>query len=95
MSWNNIGAITEVAPGQSVFWEYSWENGQDMGLQLAGPNYPTSIISPASFAMLVASNQGKQLDGFSGPGAMVTYVVTITNTSSEFGWHNLQGGGVS
>jgi hypothetical protein len=96
MSWNNIGAITEVAPGHSVTWEYSWENGQDMGLQLAGPNYPTSIIAPGNLATLVASNQGKQLLGFGkGGGAMVSYVVAITNTSNEFGFHNLQGGGVS
>lgn len=96
MSWNNLGAITQVAPGQSVFWEYSWANGQDMGLQFAGPNYPTSIIGPGHLATLVASNQGKRLDGFSpNGGAMVTYVVTITNVRGEFGEHNLQGGGVS
>ena len=98
MSWNNIGPVTELAPGQSAFWEYSWQDGQDMGLQLAGPNFPTAIIAPGNLGTLVASNQGKQLDGFylKGSGAMVTYVVTITNLSStEFGWHNLQGGGVS
>lgn len=96
MSWNNIGPVTEVAPGHSVTWEYSWENGQDMGLQLAGPNYPTSIIAPGDLATLVASNQGKQLQGFApGGGARVAYFVTITNASNEMGFHNLQGGGVS
>ncbi len=96
MSWNNLGPIAELAPGQSIIWEYSWQYGADKGVQLAGPNYPTSIISPDSLATLVASNQGKQLNGNEGNGAQVNYVVTITNTSSfEIGYHNLQGGGVS
>jgi len=98
MAWNNIGAVVGLAPGQSAFWEYSWEHGQDMGVQIAGPNYPTSEIAPGLLGTLVASNQGKQLDGFYqyGSGAMVTYVVTITNVSTtEFGYHNLQGGGLS
>ncbi len=98
MAWNNAGPVTELAPGQSAFWEYSLEHGQDMGVQIAGPNFPTSEIAPGQLSTLVASNQGKQLDGFYlyGPGAMVTYVVTITNISAtEFGWYNLQGGGLS
>jgi hypothetical protein len=97
MSWSNVGPITDVEPGHSVVWNYSWQNGQDMGLQLAGPHYPTSVVSPGNLPTLVASNQGIQLDGFGkGGGVMVNYVVTITNVSpNESGRHNLQGGGVS
>jgi hypothetical protein len=91
--------VVDVEPGQSVFWNYSWPNGQDMGLQIAGPHFPSSIVSPGDLATLAASNQGIQLDGFGqggGGSVMVNYVVTITNIgSSGSGMHNLQGGGVS
>jgi len=98
MSWNNAGPVVELAPGGSASWGYSWANGQDMGVEIAGPNFPTEDIAPGNLGTLVASNQGKQLLGFSptGQGAMVSYVVTITNISrNEAGWHNLQGGTVS
>ena len=99
MPWSNIGPVVDVEPGQSVFWNYSWQNGQDMGLQIAGPHFPPSIVSPGDLATLAASNQGIQLDGFGQAGigsVMVTYVVTITNIGgSGSGFHNLQGGGVS
>ena len=75
-------------------WNYSWANEQDMGLQLAGPNV---FADPADLGTLVASNQGKQIDGIN----QVVYVVTITNvagpsgpTGGGGGVHNLQGGGV-
>lgn len=96
MSWSNIGAVVDIEPGQSAFWTYSWQNGQDMGLQIAGPHFPTSVVSPGDLATLVASNQGIGLDGFGqGGGVMVHYVVTITNVGGGSGLHNLQGGGVS
>jgi hypothetical protein len=89
MSFNNIGPMVYLAPGQSVTWNYSWTNGQDMGLQLAGPN---TFPDPADLGTVVASNQGKIIQGFNN----VAYVVTITNISQEYGAvHNLQGGGVS
>ena len=89
MSFNNIGPQTELLPGQQAFWNYSWPNGQDMGLQLAGPN---TFASPGQLGTLVASNQGKIINGINN----VAYVVTITNISSNEGSvHNLQGGGVS
>jgi len=93
MSWNNIGTSIELEPGQSAFWEYSWTNGQDMGLQLAGPNI--TEVDPGTLGTLVASNQGKRVDGGSNNNVMVTYVVTITNIGNEAAIHNLQGGGVS
>lgn len=96
MAWNNVGPIFDLLPGQSAVWTYSFAGGQDMGLQLAGPNYPTSIVSPGDLATIVTSNQGKSLLGFAGNGgAMVNYQVTVTNVSSADGFHNLQGGGVS
>ncbi len=94
MSWNNAGPRTTLEPAGSVTWTYSWPNGQDMGLQLAGPNV---FADPADLGTLVASNQGKQINGIDN----VTYVVTITNvagpetaTGGGGGVHNLQGGGV-
>jgi hypothetical protein len=97
MSWNNVGPIVELAPGASVGWSYTWNGGKDMGVQIAGPNYPENVIYPGDIGTLVASQQGKALEGAyqGGPGAMVSYVVTITNVSDEFGSHNLQGGGLS
>lgn len=89
MSWNNIGAQVELEPGKSVTWEYSWDKGEDMGLQIAGPNV---FASPGDLGTLVASNQGKEIHGTNN----VTYVVTITNVSPhQRAIHNLQGGGVS
>lgn len=96
MAWNNIGPIFELMPGQSATWTYSFENGQDMGLQLAGPNYPLSVIYPGDLGVIVTSNQGKSLLGITANGgAMVNYQVTVTNLGNEVGSHNLQGGGVS
>jgi hypothetical protein len=89
MSWNNVGPPVDLEPGQSITWNYAWPNGQDMGLQLAGPNV---FAAPGDLGTLVASNQGKIINGINN----VTYVVTITNISSnERGIHNLQGGGVT
>jgi hypothetical protein len=89
MSWTNIGPRITLEPRQSVTWRYSWPGGQDMGLQLAGPNV---FAAPGSLGILVASNQGKEINGINN----VTYVVTITNlSSSDRGIHNLQGGAVS
>jgi hypothetical protein len=93
MSWNNIGASIDLEPGQSAFWEYSWANSQDMGLQLAGPNI--TEVDPSTLGTMVASNQGKRVDGGSDNNVMITYVVTIANIGNEAAIHNLQGGGVS
>jgi hypothetical protein len=62
-----------------------------MGLQIAGPN---TFADPGDLGTLVASNQGKKINGINN----VTYVVTITNVGPANrggGVHNLQGGGVS
>ena len=89
MAWTNIGPAVDLEPGQSITWNYFWTNGQDVGLQLAGPNIVGA--SPGALGTLVASNQGKIINGINN----VTYVVTITNLSAtERGIHNLQGGGV-
>jgi len=93
MSWTNIGASIDLQPGQSVVWTYSWQNGRDMGLQLAGPNI--TEVDPSTLGVLVSSNQGKNILGGSNNAPMVSYRVTITNIGSEAGVHNLQGGGVS
>jgi hypothetical protein len=89
MSWTDIGPHVVVEPLQSVTWHYVWPQGQDMGLQLAGPNV---FAAPGSLGTLVATDQGKEIDGINN----VSYVVTIRNLSStDRGIHNLQGGGVS
>jgi hypothetical protein len=94
MAWNNVGPLTTLEPGQSVTWWYNFPNGQDIGVQIAGPNV---FASPADLGTLVASNQGKQIFGINN----VNYVVTITNVGPPAGpngggggTHNLQGGGV-
>ena len=95
MAFSNIGPRVELEPGQSVTWEYAWEHGQDMGLQLAGPDhFPPS---PGTLARLAASNQAIAVNGFGQSGGLnVSYFVTITNLSSDaLGVHNLQGGGVA
>ena len=94
MSWSNLGPRTTLEPGQSWDWSYWFDNNQDVGVQIAGPNV---FADPADLGTLVASNQGKQINGINN----VTYVVTITNiagpetaTGGGGGVHNLQGGGV-
>jgi hypothetical protein len=91
--WNNIGTPVELQPGQSFFWQYQWSNFQDKGLQLAGPNI--TEVGPALLGTLVASNQGKIVQGGGNNNPAVTYVVTITNVGDEAAVHNLQIGGVS
>jgi hypothetical protein len=94
MSWNNFGPRVTLQPGEFLVWYYWWDNHQDMGLQIAGPNV---FADPADLGTLVASNQGKQINGINN----VTYTVTITNVAGPEGpdgggggVHNLQGGGV-
>lgn len=93
MSWTNIGAPVELEPGQSAYWEYSFGNSQDMGVEVAGPNI--TEVDPSTLGTLVTSNQGKFVVGGVGGHAMVAYVVTITNVGNEAAVHNLQGGTVS
>ena len=97
MSWTNVGPKTDLAPGQSAFWSYVFKDNKDVGLQLAGPNISAEDVAPGMLGSLVASNQGKQINGkIDVQNAQVAYLVTITNIDpTEFGVHNLQGGGVS
>jgi hypothetical protein len=89
MAWRNIGALVFLEPGQSVTWQYSWADGADMGLQLAGPNLSPA---PGLLGTVVASNQGIRTFGFND----VAYVVTTTEVDGqEAASFNLQGGGVS
>lgn len=93
MAWRNIGALVFLEPGQSVTWNYSWTNGADMGLQLAGPDLKPA---PGLLGTVVASNQGIQTSGFNDSGVRVAYVVTTTEVDGrEAASFNLQGGGVT
>lgn len=90
MAWNNVGTPVSLEPGGSVTWEYEWPDLSDHGVQIAGPN--VLHAAPRHLGTLVASDQGKEIEGI----GIVRYVVTITNVdATELALHNLQGGGVT
>lgn len=91
MAWRDVGGIVTLAPGESVQWGYVWDNRADMGVQIAGAD-GGSFASPAALGTAVASNQGIIIEGI----RQVSYVVTITNTSTNSSVrHKLQGGGLA
>lgn len=88
MAFRNIGPTVVLEPGQSVTWSYSWPGGQDMGLQIAGPDLHPA---PGALGTVVARDQGITTNGFNN----VSYRVT----TAEIDGHqtaivNLQLGGV-
>jgi hypothetical protein len=84
MAFNNVGPLTQLAPGQSVSWWYSW--GGDQGTQFASAD----IQNPGWSSPHLADQQMKQLDNNDN----ATYFVTITNQGPGVCNHNLQGGGM-
>jgi hypothetical protein len=85
MAFNNVGAIVNLAQGQSAFWNYSFPG--DRGTQFASAD----IKIPNSGAVHLADNQRKvKLNN-----GNATYFVRITNQGPGSCFHNLQGGGMS
>lgn len=85
MSFNNLGPLTQLAPGQSVTWWYNRGSG-DAGTQFASAD----IQNPGWTSPHIADLQRKQLDN----NGNATYFVRITNQGPGVCNHNLQGGGV-
>jgi hypothetical protein len=85
MSFNNVGPLTFLAPGQAVTWNFSY--GDDHGTQFASADVKTPNQGGAHLADLqrkVKANNG-----------VATYFVRITNQGPGGCFHNLQGGGMS
>jgi hypothetical protein len=88
MAFNNLGPLTQLAPGQSAYWWYNFNGGVgDQGTQFASAD----IQSPGWTSPHTADLQQKQLDN----SGNATYYVRITNQGPGICNHNLQGGGMS
>lgn len=85
MAFNNVGALTFLAPGQTAFWSYSY--GGDRGTQFASADVKT----PNQGAVHLADQQRKAKDN----NGNATYFVAIHNLGNGGCFHNLQGGGMS
>jgi hypothetical protein len=85
MAFNNVGPLTFLAPGQTAFWNYSFNT--DRGTQLASAD----VKAPNQGAIHLADQQRKRLTNE----GRATYFVAITNQGPGGCFHNLQGGGLS
>ena len=85
MAFNNAGAVTFLAEGQSVVWNYSF--GGDRGTQFASAD----IKTPNQGAVHLADQQRKRKDN----NGNAAYFVRITNQGPGGCFHNIQGGGMS
>jgi hypothetical protein len=85
VSFNNVGSLTFLAPGQQTVWNYSYAS--DQGFQHAGADVKT----PNSGAHHLADLQAKEKDN----NGATAYFVRITNQGPGGAWHNLQGGGAA
>lgn len=88
MFQTDVGALTWIAAGATHYWSYGWDDAQDHGLVIAGPNVNRngSAGSP-----LIASDQGKQL--IIAPRTRYEYYVSIRNAGPHDVLYNLQIGG--
>ena len=87
MAFNNVGPVTFLNPGQTAYWWYNRNGGQDFGTQFASADVKT----PNNGGIHLASDQKKEKD----TSGQTTYYVSITNQGPGPAWHNLQGGGMS
>ena len=91
MAFNNVGPVVWLDKGQSVTWWYTRDGGADFDTQFASPDIKISDpFSPG--AILIADQQGKQLDSWTGK---TTYYVTIKCIAHGGAYYNLQGGGMA
>jgi hypothetical protein len=91
MSFSNVGAIVNLEPGNTVYWEYWFDGFSDRGLQIAGPHTGT-FASPSALGTAIAFDQGKRVEGI----GVCTYVVSIKNIDPRYSVrHNLEGGGAT
>jgi hypothetical protein len=87
MAFNNVGPLTSLNPGQTAFWWYVRNGGDDFGTQFASADVKTPNLGGEH----VASDQKKQKLN----NGHTTYFVSITNQGPGPAFHNLQGGGMS
>jgi hypothetical protein len=85
MSFNNLGPLTSLNPGQEAWWWYT--RGGDKGTQMA----TADVKTPNSGAVHLADQQRKEKDN----SGNATYFVRITNQGPGVCFHNLEGGGVA
>lgn len=86
MAFNNVGPVTNIAPGVTHNWWFTRNGGQDYGAQYGAPHIKTPNQGPR----LNVFNQGKRKLN----NDHTTYYCSIRNTSSNQGcFYNLQGGG--
>ena len=84
--WRNIGGITTIAAGQTMFWEYSYPPfGRDVGVAIAVPN----LLEDFADVELVALNQGVVEGQSQSEGALpIFYTVRIQNFGNgEFSYN--------
>jgi len=87
----NLGPVTTLAPGETVYWIYWFEGFADRGLQTAGA-CTGPYASPGALGTAIAFDQGKRVDGIN----QCTYLVTIKNIDDRYEVrHNLEGGGAT
>jgi hypothetical protein len=82
------GTIVTLAPGQVHYWEYTIDNGRDVGVARAGP----SVSEPSANGRLTAGDQA--VAGVPGDerSSTVVYSVTVTNTGSNDMTYTLNAG---
>jgi hypothetical protein len=85
MAFNNVGAQTWIAPGQSHYWWFTRNNGQDFGTQYGAPDIKTPD------ANLRVTDQTKEITHE----GSVVYHCSIINVGSMWALYNLQGGGLT
>jgi hypothetical protein len=91
MAWSNAGPVVTLEPGETAYWEYSWGNREDRGVQIAGA-HTAPFAHPAALGTAIAFDQGKVVHGIS----QATYVVSIRNADMGSRLrHNLAGGGLA
>jgi len=92
MAFKNIGPVTFLAPGASADWTYSFTVGSNNAADV-GPQFACADIKSLghfSTTTMLADQQRKR----KGRGG-TAYLVRITNLSTGFSRHNLQGGGLT
>jgi hypothetical protein len=87
MAFNDLGPVTFLDEGQTAYWWYVRNGGEDFGTQFASAD----IKTPNAGGVHLAFDQRKEKDN----NGHTTYFVSIANQGPGGSWHNLQGGGMT
>jgi hypothetical protein len=83
--WRNIGGLSTIAPGATVFWEISY-GGRDVGVVVAAPN----LLEDLANVELAAIEQGVVARPTPGEGGLpIAYTVRIRNHGTAHFSYNL------